>query len=757
MQLSSGTRLGPYEVLSPLGAGGMGEVWRARDDRLGREVAIKVLSLDAVGDADRIRRFQLEARSASALNHPAILTVHDFGVEAGISYLVTELLSGRTLREALAEGPVPARRALDWVVQIARGLAAAHEKGILHRDLKPENLFVTDDGRVKILDFGIAKLMRPVGAPGAEANTSVPTGTVAGTLLGTFGYMAPEQLRAEAVDERADLFSLGCVLYELLSGRAAFRRDTNADTFAATLTETPTLPVGLDPRLEDLLGRCLARDRQDRIATARRLVEEIDALQEDGGRSITTGRRAPPRKTGTPDSVAVLPFVNESDDPEIEYLSDGVAESLLDALTRLPKLRVLAQSTVMRFKTRLDEPIEVGRELGVSAVVTGRLRQRGDSVRISCELVRVSDGARLWGQRYERALTDLPAICGEIGARLTEHLRGKTAQRARKTAPRPPAAGSPAYQAYLRGRYLANRFTPDSIRSAVRQYDAAIALEPANALAWSGLADAWAILGETKAIAPSESFPRSKAAALRALELDAQQPEAHVSLGLVRWFWEWDWAGAESEFRRALELAPGYAMAHTWYGYLLSGLGRPEEALAEMRLALELDPLSLITLTAAGGAYFYAKRYEESVALHRRILDIDPEFMPARGDLGRALEYSGRTIEAVEQYQRAIQLAGMSMQGVSAGLANAFVLAGRTDEARAMLAELSRQRAERYVSPWALASIYAGLGEREEALQWLERAFDEHDSSLVWLRVHPRFDALRDEPRFQALLARLKF
>ena len=411
----------------------------------------------------------------------------------------------------------------------------------------------------------------------------------------------------------------------------------------------------------------------------------------------------------------------------------------------------------MRFKTRLDEPIEVGRELGVSAVVTGRLRQRGDSVRISCELVRVADGARLWGQRYERALADLPAICDEIGARLTEHLRGKAAQRARKTAPRPPAAGSPAYQAYLRGRYLANRFTPDSIRSAVRQYDEAIALEPANALAWSGLADAWAILGETKAIAPSESFPRSKAAALRALELDAQQPEAHVSLGLVRWFWEWDWAGAESEFRRALELAPGYAMAHTWYGYLLSGLGRPEEALAEMRLALELDPLSLITLTAAGGAYFYAKRYEESVALHRRILDIDPEFMPARGDLGRALEYSGRTIEAVEQYQRAIQLAGMSMQGVSAGLANAFVLAGRTDEARAMLAELSRQRAERYVSPWALASIYAGLGESEEALQWLERAFDEHDSSLVWLKVHPRFDLLRGEPRFEELLARLKF
>jgi serine/threonine protein kinase/tetratricopeptide (TPR) repeat protein len=757
MPLLPGSRLGPYEILSPLGAGGMGVVWRARDDRLGREVAIKVLALDAVGDADRLRRFEVEARSASALNHPAILTVHDFGVEAGVSYLVTELLSGRTLREVLIEGPVPVRRALDWAAQIGGGLAAAHEKGILHRDLKPENLFVTSDGRVKILDFGIAKLTRPMSATGAEANTAIPTGTVAGTLLGTFGYMAPEQLRAEAVDERADLFSLGCVLYELLSGRAAFRRDTSADTFAATLTETPTLPAGLDPRLEDLLSRCLARDRQDRIATARRLVEEIDALREDGGRSITTVRRAPPRKTGTPDSVAVLPFVNESGDAEIEYLSDGVAESLLDALTRLPRLRVLAQSTVMRFKKRLDEPIEVGREVKVGAVVTGRLRQRGDAVRISCELVRVADGARLWGQRYERPLSDLPAICDEIGERLTEHLRGKATPRAKRKVSRAGAHGSPSYQAYLRGRHLWNRWTPDSMRSAVRQYDEAIALEPTNALAWAGLADAWATLGEAKAIAPAEAFPRSKAAALRALELDAQQPEAHVSLGLVRRFWEWDWAGSESAFRRSLELAPGYALAHLWYGYLLSGLGRHEEAIAEMRLAMELDPLSLITLAATGGVHFYARRYEEAVALHRRTLEIDPEFMPARSDLARALAYSGRTAEAVEQYERVIRLAGTSMADPSSGLANALAVAGRIDEARAMLAELSRRRAERYVSSWALASIHAGLGETGEALDWLERAFEERDPALVWLKVHPRFDVLRGESRFESLLARLRF
>lgn len=745
-------RLGPYEVVAPLGAGGMGEVWRAKDDRLGREVAIKVLPHDAAGDDDRMRRFELEARSASALNHPAILTIHDFGVEAGIHYLVTELLSGRTLREVLlAEGPVPERRALDWMTQIARGLAAAHEKGILHRDLKPENLFVTADGHVKILDFGLAKLAQRGSAGGSAVNTAIPGGTQTGMLLGTAGYMAPEQVRAEAVDERADLFALGCVLYELVSGSKAFHRESTAETLVATLMDTPTLPAGHDPRLADLLARCLARKREDRIASARRLVEELEGLREAG-----TGRFAAPRKPGPPDSVAVLPFVNESADPEIEYLSDGVAESLLDALTRLPKLRVLARSTVMRFKPRLDEPIAIGRELGVAAVVTGKLRLRRDDVRVSCELVRVADGARLWGQQYERALSDLPLIRDEIGERLTEHLRGKAAPRARRKGASATAQGSPAYQMYLRGRYAFNRLTPDSMRAAIKHYDEAIALEPVNALAWSGLADAWAMLAEWKAIAPAEAFPRARAAALRALELDAQQPEAHVSLGLVRQFWEWDWAGSESAFRRAIEIAPSYAMAHCWCGYLLAGLGRHEEALSELRLATELDPLSLIILTAMGSVSFYARRYEEAIALYRHVLNIEPDFLAVRADLARALEYSGRMAEAVQEYEGALRLGGTPMANYSAGLANVLAVSGRVGEAREMLAALSRRRAESYVSPWALASIHARLGETEEALDWLERAYEEHDSTLVWLKVHPRFDALRREPRFEALIARLR-
>jgi serine/threonine protein kinase/tetratricopeptide (TPR) repeat protein len=759
MSLAPGVRLGAYEIVAPLGSGGMGEVWRARQERLGREVAIKVLPPDAVSDADRMRRFEVEARSASALNHPAILVVHDFGSEGGISYLVTELLSGRTLREVLDEGPPPVPRALEWAAQIARGLAAAHAKGILHRDLKPDNLFVTADGHVKILDFGLAKLTEPASDARSQLETAAPAKTEAGTLLGTAGYMAPEQIRGEAVDERADVFAFGCVLFELLTGTKAFRRQTSAQSFAATLTETPALPAGHDPRLAQLLERCLARRREDRLASARQLADEIDALKEgDGGRSSVSrvSRKTAARKTSTPDSVAVLPFANESEDPEVEYLSDGIAESLLDALAQLPKLRVLARSTVMRFKNRLDEAIDVGRELGVGAVVTGRLRQHHDQVRVSCELVRVSDGALLWGKRYERPLSELQALSDEIGERLTEHLKGQTSSRAPRKPARAKARGSASYQACLRGRHLMNRWTPDAIKASVKEFDEAIALDAANPVAWSSLADAWTTLGQAKAFAPSEAFPRAKSAALRALELDAEQAEAHVSLAIVRQLWEWDWEGSENAFRRAIQIAPSCAPAHIWYSHLLSGLARHEEALAEAKAAIELDPLSIVTHASIGSALFYAGRFEEAAEHYRRAVEADPETPFSRSDLARTLECSGRTSEAVQEYERAIRLSGTSTSVSSAGLANVLAVAGRTDEARQMLSVLERRRAESYVSPWALATIHARLGEVGPALDWLERAYEEHDSGIVWLKVHPRFEAIRGEPRYRALLSRLR-
>jgi eukaryotic-like serine/threonine-protein kinase len=459
--------------------------------------------------------------------------------------------------------------------------------------------------------------------------------------------------------------------------------------------------------------------------------------------------------------VAVLPFRNEADDPDVDYLSDGVAESLLDALARLPKLRVLARSTVSRCKSRLDEPIEVGRDLGVEAVVIGRLRQRGDELRISCELVRVADGARLWGCRYERSMAELLTIREEIGEALAQHLRGKAPRGTQRAAARPGRAtprlaSAPAYQAYLKGRHFWNRWTADSMRTSIRHYEEAIAIDPNYALAWAGLADGWAALGQTKAMPPAEAFPRSKAAAMRALELDDRLAEAHASLGFVQRFWDWDWPASEASLRRAIALAPSYTTAHRWYGHLCTGLARHDEALAEVHSALDLEPVSLIIQTVVGDAYFYARRYDEAIVFYRRALELEPEFFAGRSDLARALEHSGHIAEAVSEYERAIRMAGTSMADPSAGLANVLAVSGRSDEARAMLHELSRQRGERYVSPWALASIHARLGELPEALTWLERAYDEHDSTLVWLKVHPRFDPLRGETRFAALLERMR-
>lgn len=752
--IAPGTRLGPYEIDVKLGEGGMGVVYRARDTRLGRSVAIKVLPPAVAGDADLLRRFGLEARAASSLNHPGILTVFDVGTEDGSPYLVTELLEGATLRGVMRDGPVPLARALDWTAQVARGLAAAHEKGILHRDLKPENLFLTTDGRIKILDFGLAKLM-PGAAMQAHGSTA-PTeirGTDVGALVGTMGFIAPEQIRGELADDRTDLFALGCVLFELVTGKPAFVRRTAGETLAATLTEEPSPLPSTPPWLAPFLRRCLAKRPGDRPSSALRLLEELEG-STTGASAVS---RAAPRRDGALDSVAVLPFVNESDDPELEYLSEGIAESVLDALTRLPRLRVLARSTVIRFKARVEHPVEVGRELGVDAVVTGRIRQRGDRLLAACELVAVEDGSRLWGRRYERPFAELMAVRDEIADELKRRLRGKGSGAKRRSGPHPASAtpATPAYQAYLRGRYSWNRWTPDSLRAAVRHYEEALAHDPEYALAWAGLADAWAALGQTKAMAPGDAFPRSKAAAYRALALDDQLAEAHASLGFVGRFWDWDWDASEASFRRAIALAPGYATAHRWFGHLCTGLGRHDEGIAWVTRALELDPLSLIILTAVGDAYFYARRYEEAVPFYRRALEMDPEFLAGHSDLARALEYCGRTEEALAEYERAIRVAGLSTPDPSAGLANALAVAGRRAEARAMLQELAGRRAERYVPPWSIASIHARLGEAPEAMTWLERAFDEHDSTLVWLKVHPRFDALRDEPRFRALVSRM--
>jgi TolB-like protein/tetratricopeptide (TPR) repeat protein len=735
----------------------MGEVYRARDTKLDRDVAIKVLPQSVAADPDALARFEREAKAVAALSHPNILSIFDFGTYAGTSCAAMELLEGETLRSRIDAGPIPQREALDLALQAARGLSAAHQKRVVHRDLKPENLFVTNDGHLKILDFGLAR-RSDAAEPGDVTDAATVTRhTEPGTVLGTVGYMSPEQVRGEVADARSDLFSLGAVLFEMLTGRRAFRRDTAAETLTAILREDPPELSGsgsrIPPALAAIVRECLEKDPARRLPSAEALALRLRAAIEGSGPGSAT--RA--RRRSAIDSVAVLPFVNAGGDAEQDYLSDGITERLIDTLSQLPKLRVMARSTVFRFKGRDADPLATGRALDVRAVLTGRLVRTGEIVRVQAELVDVSTGFRLWGAQVDRTTRDLLEIEDVLAREICGHLRFKLNAPEKKRVARHHTKDAEAYQAYLKGRFFWNKWTPDGMRAAIGFYETAIERDASYAAAWCGIADAWGVLGNIKAVPPAEAFPRAKTAALRALELDPGLAEAHASLGFLRRFFDWEWSSAEREFREAVRLNPGYATGRRWYGQLLSGMGRHDEAIAEVRLALDLDPLSVIIHTALGDVLFYARRYDDAIAVYRKALELDPDFQAGHSDLARALEHSGRVDEAIRSYERAVALAGGSMADPSVGLANASAAAGRRDEALTVLDELKRRRDRQYVSPWGLASIYARLGDSGSALEWLERAYDEHDSTLVWLKVHPRFDALRSEPRFVALMRKMGF
>jgi serine/threonine protein kinase/tetratricopeptide (TPR) repeat protein len=753
MPLAAGTRLGPYEILAPLGSGGMGEVYRARDTRLGREIAVKILPSGFAANPERMRRFEAEARTASRLNHPNVVTIHDIGRENEIAFIAMELVDGESLRELLSRGAMPVREAIPIAAQIADGLARAHAAGIVHRDLKPENVMLAAGSLVKVLDFGLARSERDRDAP-SEAPT-IDARTAAGTVLGTIGYMAPEQARGGRADARSDIFSLGAILYEMLSGRRAFSGETAVATLASIISSEPADLSGLDAApapLAAIIRRCLEKDPERRFSSAHDLALQLRDLLAAPAAAAAPRAPSRPRKKAI-DSVAVLPLVDASPESESEYLADGVTESIIHVLSELPRLQVMALSTVSRYRGK--DPLEAGRALGVRAVLTGRLTKRADAVRVQAELVDSETGFRIWGDVYDRPMADLLSVQDDIAREIGERLRFKLSGAERRRVAKSPTRHPEAYQAYLKGRFLWNKWTTEGMKTAIGFYERAIEIDPVYALAWVGIADSYAVMGGIKAVAPADAFPRAKSAALRALELDPHLADAHASLGYVRRLSDWDWIAAERSFREAVRLNPSYATGHRWYGQFLSGMGRHDEAIAEATRALELDPLSVIIHTAVGDVLFYGRRFDDAIVYYRKALEMDPNFLVGHSDLARALEFSGNVDEAIAEYEAAIRLAGRSDADPSIGLANAYAVAGRRDEAHAVLDEVQRWRSERYVSSWGLASIYARLDEDASALDWLERAYEEHDSTLVWLKVHPRFDALRGNTRFLALLRQM--
>jgi TolB-like protein/Tfp pilus assembly protein PilF len=758
--LANGTQLGPYKIVAPLGAGGMGEVYRARDVRLGREVALKILPERFAQDPDRLTRFEREARAVAALAHPNILVLHDIGGGEGVHYAVTELLEGETFRRCLARAPLPWRKAVEVAAAVADGLAAAHAKRIVHRDLKPENLFLTADGRVKILDFGLARVEGAELPPDVDTRSYSPGQTQPGAVLGTPGYMAPEQVCGQPADARSDLFAFGCVLYEMVSGRRPFAGSSEAEVAAAILHEDPPGLAGagakLPAELERLIRHCLEKNAEARFQSARDLAFALRALLSDSDvAKISAARPAARRgrRRKAVDSLAVLPLANAAADPDAEYVSDGLTESILFTLSRLPRLRVMARSTVFRYKGRDVDPQAVGRELGVQAVLTGRISVRGDTLTLAVELVDVADGAQLWGEQYRRRLSDILTVEEDVARQITENLRLQLSGAEKKRLVQQPTADTDAYRLYLQGRYYWNKRTEEGLTRGVACFDQAIAQDPGYALAYAGLADCYNNLGSYAFVPPREAFPRAKSAALKALELDPELAEAHVSLGFVRCLFDWDWAGARKAYRRALKLNPGYVTAHHWYAWYLITVGEWQEAYAEMERARELDPLSLPINTNLGFCHYFARQYDRAIGQFHKALEMEPTFTEAHRGLGLCYAETGAFGKALGALRKARSHSPSSLE-VVAHVGYAHALAGKGDEARKVLRELEEAAARRYVSCYDRAGIHAALGELDPAFALLEQACGERSYALAWVHVDPCLDRLRPDPRFAEVLQR---
>jgi eukaryotic-like serine/threonine-protein kinase len=831
--MTTGTTLGHYRIVSKIGTGGMGEVYLAEDIHLGRPVALKILPPDLSSDNDRLRRFEQEARAASALNHPNIITIHEVGTHDGARFIATEFIEGRTLRDHLREHPLSIHEALDVAIQVASALQAAHQAGIIHRDIKPENIMLRPDGYVKVLDFGIVKLTEKfvehhAGATDAfMATDSVQTES--NIVMGSPSYMSPEQARGQKLDGRTDIFSLGVMLYEMIAGRRPFEGETMSDVIVAILERKPQplaeIAPETSPRLETIVYRALAKDRaaryqsvadfrkdlrrekrrvdfaagledslmpedslgqttaimhaQDAYATARLAVQSDQfktVRATSSAEYIITGIRR--HKIGAVitmalvaasvvavafvfwrgdsgghmiNSIAVLPFVNESADPNAEYLSDGVTESLINNLSAWPALKVTSRNSSFRYKGRDVNARTIGRELGVQALLIGRLSERGDMLQIRIELIDARDDTQVWGEQFTRQRTDLIALQDDIVRQVAGRLQLRLTSEGRR-ASRQHTDNPEAYQLYLRGRFYWNKRTEESIKKSITYFNDASALDPTYALAYAGLADCYAMLTEYASAPPVDTYPKVKEAAKKALAIDDTLAEAHTSLGAA-YEYEWNWAEAEKEYRRAIELNPSYATAHQWYAVFLGARLRHDEAIAEMRKALEVDPLSLIINTSLGRELYGARRYDEAIAQLRRTLDMDANFAEAHFHLAMVYEAKRMYTEALAEFQKSTEL--FADPAMKIWEARVYALSGKRAEAERLLAESSAMEKTGYVSPYPIATIYAAMGDNDKALAYLEKVFSERSYYVVWLNIDPVFDRLRPDGRFQDLLRRI--
>ena len=748
MTLTPGYRIAQYEIVGPLGSGGMGEVYRARDARLGRDVAIKVMATHIAADPEMRRRFETEARAVASLSHSAILSIYEMVMAEGLPCAVMELLEGQTLRDRLHKGLVPWREAVHVAAAVAEGLAVAHARGIIHRDLKPENIFLTNDGHVKILDFGLAvhRLDSPTVAV-EEAMTVAPT--MRGTVMGTFGYMSPEQIHGERVDGRTDIFALGCVLAELLTGRRLFPGSTPQELLAQVLHGSVDLSAidPLAPRaLRAIVARMVDRDPARRFDSADDVAMALRALET----GTASGISAPKGGRSRGKSLAVLPFVNAGADPQLEYLIDGITESVINSLSQLSGIRVVPRSLAFRYKGLQADPATVGLALNARSILTGRVTERDGMLTIQAELVDTVSEAQLWGEQFRQRSSDVLAVHEEIAWRISEALRLKLTPRQKTTLRKRPTVSPEAHQEYMRGRHHWHNWRPDSLRRAVEHLEHAVEHDPAYALAYSALGDAYGAMAYYGYLAPQEGFPRARAAAERALALDPDLAEAHVTLGLERLFWGWDWPVAERELQRAIKLNPKLAVARAIYSLYLSTCGQFDDALKEARLALELDPLSSFVNMGVAWAHHFAGHPRAAAEEAQRALDLAPGLDEAGNVLISSYEALGR-FEDAARIMTTQPCWGMPIDGTQ--LAEAYRTGGRQAYLEKRVELLERVGAGPAFH-FACAVGHRLLGQDDKALDHLEAMVDAHLGGVVFIGIDPVLCTMRGNARYDALLKR---
>ena len=752
---------GRYRLIRSLGRGGMGEVFEAEDSKLGRRIALKFLSTSLSSDSQALERFQREARAASSLNHPNICVIYEIDEHEGRPFIAMELLEGRTLRQRITGLPLPLEEVLELAIQICDGLDAAHAKNIIHRDLKPENLFVTNRQQAKILDFGLAKLaFDATCGPDSPTLASDRQLSSPGSTVGTAAYMSPEQVLGKPLDARTDLFSLGVVLYEMATGSVLFCGQTTGAIFDEILHKIPA-PIrasnsALPEELDRVIAKALEKDRELRYQSAAEIRADLKRLKRDleSRTAISPAPRSSSAQKKTLTAIAVLPFENANADPNYEYLSDGLTETIIDELSQIPKINVVARSTVFRYKKREIDPQSLGRELNVGAVITGRLIRRGDMLTVAVEMVDTNSGLRLWGERYNRRAEDLLAIENDIGRQITERLRTSLSTKTASRTRRPNTRNTAAYEEYLKGRYYQSKRTMAELRKGAECFERAIALDPSYALAHAGLADFYIILGWYSYARPQDSFPTAKTAALKALEIEPNLAEPYNALGFISLLYEWDMAASEKHFRRALELNPKYAPAHHWYSDFLAANCRLEESWSEAQRAHELDPLNLIINWTLGWILYFSRKYDEAIQQFRKTLELDPNYLVVHMFLGQACVQNQLYAPAEEAFQRAVDLSNRAAFALAL-LGHCLAVAGRSGDARKLMAELEQRSKTSYVSPVFFSWIHLGLGDRDPALTWLERAYEERSNWLAWMNADPKYDALRSEPRFRDLARRV--